>query len=59
MILLDTNHGFISERYIVRLQEMSGGGWWVYYEAGGKLEGATAKSADVREFMDALKRGGR
>jgi hypothetical protein len=60
MILLETEHGFISDRYIIKLvKNDQESGWWVYYQMGEETTSARCGNAEAGEFMEAIKRLGR
>ena len=54
MVMLETSYGFVSSRYIIRIQKAAEDQWWVYYQSGSDVSGATAEEKAVREFMGSL-----
>lgn len=54
IILIDTTHGFISHRYVVRIMSSEGGGWTIYYQEGADVRAAEATQDEVAAFMKAI-----
>jgi hypothetical protein len=53
IILIDTTHGFISHRYVIRMSN-EGGGWTIYYEEGANVRAAEATEDKVAAFMKTI-----
>jgi hypothetical protein len=53
IILINTAHGFISHRYVIRMSN-EGGGWTVYYQEGADVRAADASEDEVAAFMKAI-----
>lgn len=51
MAFLQTSHGSINERFIIRLNPSDDGKVTVYYSQGEGVAGATADSDDVIAFL--------
>ena len=54
MILIDTTHGFISHRYIIRIMSSDGGGWTIFYQEGAQVRAAEAAEDKIAAFMKAV-----
>ena len=53
IILINTTHGFISHRYVVRMSN-EGGGWTIFYQEGADVRAAEATEDEVGAFMKAI-----
>jgi hypothetical protein len=53
IILVNTTHGFISHRYVVRMSN-EGGGWNIFYQEGAEIRAAEATEDEVAAFMKAI-----
>jgi hypothetical protein len=53
IILINTTHGFISHRYVIRMSD-EGGGWNIYYQEGADVRAAEATEDAVAAFMKAI-----
>ena len=51
-LFIDTDHGYISEHFIFRLEKQEEGDWVVYYQKGSEYSGATATAAAAKEFFE-------
>jgi hypothetical protein len=54
MILIDTTHGYISHRYVIRIMSNEGDGWTIFYQEGAEVRTAEATEAKVAAFMKAV-----
>ena len=54
MILIDTTHGFISHRYVIRITSRDGGGWTIFYQEGAEVRAAEATEDKIGAFMKAV-----
>ena len=53
IILINTTHGFISHRYVIRMSN-EGGGWTIFYLEGTDVRAAEATEEEVAAFMKAI-----
>jgi hypothetical protein len=51
--LIDTTHGFISHRYVIRISS-EGDGWSIFYQEGAEVRAAKATEDNVSAFMKAI-----
>jgi hypothetical protein len=54
IILIDTTHGFISHRYVIRITSREGGGWTIFYQEGPDVRAAEATEEQIAAFMKAI-----
>jgi hypothetical protein len=54
IILINTTHGFISHRYVIRIIRSEGGGWTIFYQEGAEVRAAEATEDKVAAFMKAI-----
>lgn len=59
MFVLETEHGFLSHRFIIRLERGSSGRWAVFYQSGSQVVQTIATDEATREFFEKLERAGR
>jgi hypothetical protein len=53
IILIDTTHGFISHRYVIRMSN-EGGGWTIFYQEGADVRAAEATEDKVAAFLKTI-----
>jgi hypothetical protein len=53
IILIDTTHGFVSHRYVVRMSS-DGERWTIFYQEGAEVRAAEAAEDKVAAFMKAI-----
>ena len=53
IILINSTHGFISHRYVVRMSN-EGGGWTIFYQEAADVRAAEATEEEVAAFMKAI-----
>ena len=53
LILIDTTHGFVSHRYVIRMSN-DGERWTIFYQEGGEVRAAEAAEDKVAAFMKAI-----
>lgn len=53
IILINTTHGFISHRYVIRISN-DDSGWTIFYQEGTDVRAAEATEGEVAAFMKAI-----